>query len=128
MKESDTQCQDEIRNALRAMRRRRLKIHLRLLGLAISFVVIARMLLGFAPLVGIIVSCILGVALGGVTLYAFGVVRGALCPVCHRPFCFRTYESGFYFFNDFTTYCLNCGVKQDGSNIQAILQQNGGRR
>jgi len=95
MEKSYAEYQDEIRKALRAMQSRSLKAHLRLLALVLLVAALCLLIRAFAPLVGTVIGAILALGLLGLTAYTLGVARGAICPLCHKPFYVRRYESGF---------------------------------
>jgi hypothetical protein len=121
MEESLAENETQVRMGLKKMRHRRLRLHLLLVAEALVFAVLSGLIQKLAPVAHPFVSFMLGILLFGLCLWTFGRVRGLPCPACRRPFCFRNGRP-FYYYNDFTRSCLNCGLKLNGSNIRAILE------
>jgi hypothetical protein len=121
MEESLAENETLVRMGLKKMQRRRLRLYLLLVAEALAFTVLSRLVQELAPVVRPFVSFMLGILLFGLCLWTFGRVRGLPCPACRSPFCFRKGRR-FYYYNDFTRSCLNCGLRLNGSNIRAILE------
>jgi hypothetical protein len=116
-----TEREAQVRMGLKEMRRQRLKLHLLLAAEAVAIALLAGLLQGLGPLLHALVSVVLALLLASLSVWTFGRARALPCPACHKPFCFRSGKS-FYYFNDFALSCVNCGLKLNCSNICAVLE------
>ena len=107
---------------LRRLSARRSALHC-FLGAFIAGVIVGGLGVDFQPghpLLNVVATFLFGVcfvALVGSMLYLLVAYK---CPQCGRAFACK-----WWYGNAFTTKCLHCGVRLDGANIKAELQQVG---
>jgi hypothetical protein len=120
--DTDVICSEaKIAAALKDMRSRSIRLHIRLLVLGVALALVAVVLWNIAPLIAFPVSIVFALILVPALFFVLAEYRSQLCPLCNQPIRVRRLKGGVHLYSDLTRSCLNCGLRLDGSNVREIL-------